>query len=189
MRRVLGTALVVLAAPALFPVGTFAVVPDAGRVEVVVRDNRGGFVGVTERVEGTVVVRQGEADQYEATVEARVDARTLATGVGLRDAQMRRDFLQTDRFPFVTFRGRATAREHVVAGPMRVPVRGTLTIRDVGREVEIPAEVVALADEYRVAGEVTIRLSAFGIPVPRFLVFVAEDPVTIRLRLRLRRVP
>jgi hypothetical protein len=32
---------------------------------------------------------------------------------------------------------------------------------------------------------VTLRLSDYRIPIPRFLVFVAEDPVEVALRLRL----
>jgi len=72
---------------------------------------------------------------------------------------------------------------------MRAMLRGTLTIRDTGREIEMPLAVIALADEYRASGEVTVRLSEFGIPIPRFLIFVAEDPVLVRARIRLKRSP
>jgi polyisoprenoid-binding protein YceI len=66
-------------------------------------------------------------------------------------------------------------------------MRGSLTIREVTREIDMPLEVIALADEYRATGEVTIRLTELGIPIPRFLIFVAEDPVLVRLRIRLKR--
>jgi polyisoprenoid-binding protein YceI len=188
VRGVLAGILILVQVPALWPTGTFRVEPES-RVEFVMRDNRGGFTGATDRVEGTATVRRSDDERYEVQVEARVDARTLGTGVGVRDAQMRRDFLQTDRFPFITFRGTGAARERITASAFRVPVRGALTIREVTREVEIPADVTALADEYRVTGEFTVRLTEFGVAIPRFLIFVAEDPVTIRLRVRLRRAP
>jgi polyisoprenoid-binding protein YceI len=187
MRGAIVAVLIAVQAPALLPVGTFRVGPEESRVEFVMRDNRGGFTGATDRVEGTAAVRQIDAERYEAVVEARIDARTLRTGVGVRDGQMRRDFLQTDRFPFITFRGTGQAGERVTAGSIRVPIRGTLTIRDVAREVEIPADVIALADEYRVTGEFTVRLTEFGIPIPRFLIFAAEDPVEVALAVRLVR--
>ena len=76
----------------------------------------------------------------------------------------------------------------VSAGPIKAVLRGRLTIRDVTRDVEIPVEVTALADEYRASGEVTIKLSEYGIATPKFLIFAAEDPVTIKLRIRLRHV-
>jgi polyisoprenoid-binding protein YceI len=171
----------------MLPVGTFRIEPGDSRVEFVMRDNHGGFTGGTDRVEGAAVVTQADGESFSAAVEARVDARTLQTGNGIRDGQMRREFLQTDRHPSITFRGSATSRERPGAAPFLALLRGSLTIRGTTRDLEMPLTVTALADEYRAAGEVTIRLSDFGIPVPRFLIFIAEDPVTVRMRVRLRR--
>ncbi len=185
-RRWMVAAVLIAQAPALLPVGAFHIEPGDSRVEFVMRDNRGGFTGTTDRVEGIVTIRKTDADVYEAAIDARVDARTLQTGVGLRDGQMRRDFLQTGRFPFITFKGTTTAPERAT-GTIRARLRGSLTIRDTTREVDFPIDIMALADEYRATGEVTVRLTEFGIPIPRMLIFVAEDPVLVRLRVRLKR--
>ncbi len=185
--RWLVAVVLIAQAPTLLPVGAFRVESGDSRVEFVMRDNRGGFTGTTDRVEGIVTVRKTDADVYEAAIEARVDARTLQTGNGMRDGQMRRDFLQTDRFPFITFKGTTTAPERITAGTIRARLRGSVTIRDITREVDIPIDITALADEYRAAGEVTVRLSEFGIPIPRMLIFVAQDPVLVKLRVKLRR--
>ncbi len=187
IRRWFLAAVIVAQVPAILPVGTFRIDPADSKVEFVMRDNRGGFTGSTDRVEGSATVTQGDSENFAATVEGRVDARTLTTGVGLRDGQMRRDFLQTDKFQFITFRGSASTRERLTGSTIRATLRGTLTIRDKTREIEMPLAVVALADEYRATGEVTIRLTEFGIPIPRFLIFVAEDPVLVKLRVKLRR--
>ncbi|MGQ0569441.1 MAG: YceI family protein [Armatimonadota bacterium] len=189
LARLLIGAIIIAQGPAILPVGSFRIEPGDSKIEFVMRDNRGGFTGSTDRVEGTATVRRLDGDVYEAAVDARVDARTLTTGSGMRDGQMRRDFLQTDRFPFITFKGAATARERLSAGPIRAQLRGNLTIREATREVDMPIEVTALAEEFRAAGEVTIRLTEYGIPIPRFLIFVAEDPVVVRLRIRMRRAP
>jgi len=186
MVRWLAAAVILAQATSLLPVGTFRIQPGESRVEFVMKDNRGGFTGVSDRVEGTVIIR-GDGDAFAASIEGRLDARTLTTGNGMRDSQMRRDFLHTEQFPFITFKGTTTNRERALATLIRVSMKGQLTIRDATRDIEMPLEVVALADEYRATGEVVIRLSEYGIPVPRFLIFVAEDPVTVRLRVRLRR--
>lgn len=191
MRRWWMAAVLIAQAPALLPVGAFRIDPQDSRpaVEFVMRDNRGGFTGSTDRVEGSVTVRPGEGETFAAAVDARIDARTLVTGNGMRDGQMRRDFLRTEQHPFIVFRGTATARDRPSAGPFRAVMRGNLTIRETTREIEMPLEIVALAEEYRATGEVTVRLTDYGIPIPRFLIFVAEDPVLVRLRIRLRRAP
>jgi polyisoprenoid-binding protein YceI len=187
LRAYLVGALIVVQGSTMLPVGAFRIEPGDSRVEFVMRDNRGGFTGATDRVEGTVTVTQPDAETFAAAVDARVDARTLRTGNGIRDGQMRRDFLRTDEHPHITFRGSVTSRERPSAGPMRAMLRGALTIRGTTRDVEIPLSITALADEYRATGEVTVRLSEFGIPIPRFLIFVAEDPVTVKLHARLRK--
>ncbi|MDQ7842132.1 MAG: YceI family protein [Armatimonadota bacterium] len=176
----------VIAAATLLPVGAFVADPAASRVEFFVRDNRGGFAGVVRAMEVRVAVRE-DGDAFAADVEARFDAASLTTGNGLRDSQMRREFLQTDRHPVILFHGTAVPQARPGGLPFPATLRGTLTLRGVSREVEIPLRVTALADAYLAEGRLTIRLSEFGIPVPRFLIFVAEDPVAVSFKIRLVR--
>ena len=174
----------VLAATSLLPLGTFALDDEKSRVEFHVRDNRGGFTGIARDVDLRVVVRE-QGDAFTADVEVRIDARTMTTGIAVRDRQMRGEFLAADRFPTITFRGTVVPRTRPGALAFQAVLRGDLTIKDVTREVEIPLRVTALADSYLAEGQVTVRLSEFRIPIPRFLVFVAEDPVQISLKVRL----
>ena len=177
-------ASLVLAATSLLPVGTFALDDEKSLVEFHVRDNRGGFMGVARDVDARVVVREHD-DEFTADVEVRIDARTMTTGIAVRDRQMRRDFLATDRFPTITVRGTAVPRTRPGALAFQAVLRGALTIKDVTKDVEIPLRVTALADSYLAEGQLTVRMSEFRIPIPRFLVFVAEDPVQISLKVRL----
>ncbi|MGH7416762.1 MAG: YceI family protein, partial [Candidatus Rokuibacteriota bacterium] len=157
-------------------------------VEFFVRDNRGGFTGRTGEITGTVTVRE-RVEGYAADVTARIDARTIRTGSGLRDGQMRSaQFLHTDEFPFITFRG-AVAAEAPEGSRFKGLLRGRLTIKDVTRTVEVPMEITVADGAYLAHGEVVVRITEFGIPIPRFLIFVAEDPVTVKLRIRLTRAP
>lgn len=175
--------LLLFAALSLLPTGPFAIDPAATRVEFFVKDNRGGFAGLVHDIEATAVVRE-EANTFVADVDARIDARTITTGIGLRDRQMRRDFLETDRFPFITFRGSAVPVDRVGALPFRAVLKGQLTIKETSREIEVPMRVTALRDSYLAEGRITIRMSEFKIPIPRFLIFAAEDPVDIALKVR-----
>lgn len=176
--------IVVLAAASLLPLGPFGLDAPHSRVEFAVRDNRGGFTGVAQDVEARAVVRE-QGETFSAEVDVRIDARKITTGIGVRDGQMRRDFLHTERFPFITFRGTAVPRQRPGGLPFPVLLRGTLTIKDVGREIELPIRVTALADSYLAEGQITLRLSDFRIPLPRFFIFVAEDPVLVTFKIRL----
>ena len=169
----------------LLPTGTFEIVPGDSSVVFRVPDNRGGFSGRTTQVTGRVAVEaRGEGEEYVAQVDAGIASGTITTGSGIRDAGMRSTFLETDRYPRISFTGAVTARPGLGIHPFPATVRGSLTIRDVTREIEFPAVVTALARDYLADGTATVRMADYGIPYPRAFIFVARDPVTVTLHLR-----
>ncbi len=185
---ILGVVLAAVVAAAPLPTGDFAMRPAENGVEFFVQDNRGGFTGRTSEITGSVTVRE-RVEGYAADVVARIDARTIRTGSGLRDGQMRSaQFFHSDEFPFITFRGTATA-EAPEGVRFKGLLRGRLTIKEVTRPVAVPLEITVEEGAYLARGEVVLRMTEFGIPIPRFLIFVAEDPVTVKLQIRLTRTP
>jgi polyisoprenoid-binding protein YceI len=176
--------ILVAAALSLLPTGPFALDPSASHVEFFVKDNRGGFRGVAPDVRTSAMVREVDGT-FAAAVEVQIDTRSITTGSGLRDSQMRREFLITDRFPVITLRGTVMPIEPVTKIAFRAIVQGQLTIKDVTRGIEFPVRVIALRDSYLVDGQVTVKMTDFHIPIPRFLIFVAEDPVDVTVRVRL----
>ena len=179
------TGLLVASTLSLLPTGSFTLDGGASRVTFFVNDNCGGFAGLAPDVSAQAEVREQDGT-FSADVTVRIDARSITTGSGLRDGQMRREFLRTDEFPEITFRGTVIPVEPVTQLSFRADVTGRLTMRGVTREVAFPVRVTALRDSYLVDGTTTIRMTDFTIPIPRFLIFVAEDPVQVTLKLRFR---
>lgn len=182
--RIAAVPLLVAAVLTLLPTGTFELDPAASRVEFFVKDNRGGFTGVVHDLSASAIVGE-QGSSFSGEVEVQIDARTITTGIGVRDNQMRRDFLETNTYPFITFRGTAVPVDQVGGLPFRALLKGRLTIKQTTRDIEIPIRVTALRDSYLAEGQASFRLSDFKIPVPRFFIFVAEDPVTVNLKVRL----
>jgi polyisoprenoid-binding protein YceI len=171
----------------LLPIGTFEIVPGDSRVTFFVPDNRGGFSGHTSKVTGQVAVEaSGDGETYTAQVTASIDASALSTDSVLRDISMRKVYLRTDQFPAITFSGTVSARPGLAIHPFPGTVRGSLTIRDVTREQEFAASVIALADEYLVDASTSVRMADYQIPYPRAFIFVARDPVTVTVHLHAR---
>jgi polyisoprenoid-binding protein YceI len=170
------------------PVGAFAIVPGDSSVLFMVPDNRGGFAGQTTRVTGrAVIAAQPGGDEYNARVTATIDASSMTTGNGSRDAAMRSTYLKTEQFPSITFQGTVQARPGLAVRPFPAKVQGGLTIRDITRDVEFPATVTALDREFRVDAVATVRMADYQIPYPRAFIFVARDPVTVTLHIRAHR--
>jgi len=168
--------------PGLLPAGTFEIVPGDSSAAFFVPDNRGGFSGKTTRVTGRVTVTQTN-DGYVAQVAAAIDARSLTTHVGIRDAAMRSTYLRTDRFPTIAFEGTTSAHPGLALRPFPAAVQGRLTLRDVTREERFSATVTALSHEYLADVTTSIKMAEYGIPYPRAFIFVARDPVTVTLHI------
>lgn len=177
------TAMLAAGALTLLPTGRFGLDGAASRLEFFVNDNRGGFTGVAPTLSAQADVREQDG-AFAADVVVRIDARSITTGSGLRDSQMRREFLHTDQFPEITFRGTVVPVEPVTRLSFQADVAGQLAINGVTRETKFPVRVVALRDSYLVEGSTMVRMTEFGIPIPRFLIFVAEDLVKVTLKVR-----
>src|SRR3989442_4819208 len=93
--------ILVAAALSLLPTGPFILDRAASHLEFFVKDNRGGFTGVAPDLQAQAVVREQDGT-FAADVIVGVDARSIATGSGLRDNQMRRGSLPDDPYPHVT---------------------------------------------------------------------------------------
>lgn len=170
----------------LLAIGRFVVVPDQSRIELFVRDNVGGFRGRAREFEGTAVVRQTGERSFVADVQLSVAARSVTTGLALRDGQMHREQLQSDRYPTIAFEGTVATDSARVVGTFPAMAHGRLTLRGVTRPLSAPVQVTPLPDGFRGSTEFELRMSEFGIPTPRFLFFVAEDVVRVTVELRLR---
>jgi polyisoprenoid-binding protein YceI len=101
-----------------------------------------------------------------STVNVRIDAASIDTGVSDRDAHLRSDdFFAVEKYPELTF----VSDRIVSTGAGSFTVYGTLTIRGVSRDVELPVNYLgSVRDPYGkdlVAFEGSIRLNRkdFGL--------------------------
>jgi polyisoprenoid-binding protein YceI len=76
-------------------------------------------------------------DLTRSSVQVEIDSASIDTGVADRDNHLRSpDFLEVERFPKLRFKSTRVEK----AGGDRYRIHGTLTIRDVTREVVLDAE-------------------------------------------------
>ena len=163
---------------------TVAAGSEAGyRVEEVLRGEDTTVVGRTSDVTGTVVVADGSLTQADVAVEAA----TIATGVGPRDGYLR-DTLEVETFPTATFALTApVALPELTGDPVSLEATGTLTIRDVSREVAVTLQAQRDGDGVRVSGSIPVTFTDFEIEAPSLGFVEVEDAGTVEMLLVLAR--
>ena len=156
------------------------------------------FTGRTRSVRGLIDLTPSAIGD-SVSVHVDVEMASLDTGIGKRNADMRENHLETDRYPTATFRGASLAGDapRALADGQSTEVRmtGQLTLHGVTRRIEL---VVALTYERDVAGA-TLRartrfpvlLADYEIPRPKFLFMKLgeEQQVTVDVLARATTAP
>jgi polyisoprenoid-binding protein YceI len=137
------------------------------------------FTGRTSRIRGTVALADPESPDGAAAC-FRIDAASLETGNGTRDAIMRDDHLETQRFPSIAFDLTQVERARRTADGWEFLARGALTLRDVARQTQFVVRARRDGNGVRLTGEVPVKMTDHGVPVPKFLFLTVEDPVLVR---------
>ncbi len=169
-------------APATAPVAALAnaytVAPgsQAGyRVGELLSGQRIDAVGRTPDVTGSVQL----ADTRVTAGEITVDIRTVTSDQSRRDDYFTANIMETTRYPNAVF----TLTQPVDLGAefasgtrVTVDATGTLTVKDVTREVTFPLTALRDGDTIDVSGSVPVTFTDFGIEPPNFGNVVKVDP-------------
>ena len=155
------------------------------RVSEVLTGQRIEAVGRTPDVTGSVQL----ADTRVTAGEITVDMRTIKSDRSQRDEYFVGDLMETGRFPNAVFtltQPVDLGAEFAGSAPVTVDATGTLTVKDVTREVTFPLTAVRDGDTIDVSGAVPVTFTDFGIAPPSFGDFVKVDPTgTIEFLLEL----
>lgn len=174
----------------------FAIVTEKSQANYRVREQLASLslpndaVGITNTVSGTITI-QPDGAIVAPESQIVVDVSNLTSDNSRRDNYVRRNTLQTDQYPQVTF-----APKEVTGLPLPLPesgeiafqLSGDLTIRDVTRPViwEITGQIQD--GQITAKATTTFTFAEFNITQPRVpVVLSVEDNITLEADLVLQR--
>jgi polyisoprenoid-binding protein YceI len=185
----------VATAPAATVSLRYTLVPEGSEVRYRVREQLVGLsfpndaVGASTAIEGGLAVdAQGRVAPGSRFV---LDLRTLRSDEARRDSYVRRNTLETDRYPTVVF-----VPVEVRGLPMPPPEHGTavfeilgdLTVREVTRRVTWVASATFAGPAVTVRARTAFRFGDFDLRIPRVSVVLSvQDDIRLEAVLVLRR--
>jgi polyisoprenoid-binding protein YceI len=174
----------------------FAVVADGSEVRYRIREQLVGLsfpndaVGATSAVAGAIVFDAGGRLVPDGS-RFTVDLRTLRSDEARRDNYVRRNTLETDRYPTVTFAPtevRGLPRPLPETGSVPFELVGDLTVKEVTRRVTWDATATFEGARVSVRARTALRFGEFGLRIPRVSVVLSvEDDIRLEADLVLRR--
>ena len=165
-----------------------SVVASLSRVGFDAKSTLHDFSGVTQKVEGELVVDLAQPGAAPSG-KIEVDASSLDTGLADRDEGMR-DLLKSKDHGKLVFEwtGFEPEKVDVAAQTITGKAKGKLTLAGKSREVTLPVTVTVDASKrVGIEGELTILLTDFGIEPPSQLGMISvEDKLKLWISLRAR---
>ena len=157
-----------------------AALTSAAPLTLDVTSSKLGFtVGSTlEEVTGNAGVFTGTIDPEARAGRLQVTAAALRTGLGPRDARLLAYALEVTRFPSITYTV-TDARGLAPKGGGEAILRGSVTIRDVTRPLDVPVHYGWEGTSLRLSGRVELSWADFGVPDPSVLVATVSPQVTV----------
>jgi polyisoprenoid-binding protein YceI len=174
----------------------YAIVAESSEVRYRVREQLAGFnvpndaVGATKAIEGAIAFDpQGRV--VTGVSRFTVDLRTLKSDEARRDGYLRRNTLETDTYPTVTFVATEARRLPFplpTSGSVPFELVGDLTVKDATRRVTWEATATFDGPKVSVRARTAFRFGDFGLRQPRVTVVLSvEDDIKLEADLTFQR--
>jgi polyisoprenoid-binding protein YceI len=169
-----------LASAALAQHQTFVVNPDASEVKITLNTTHELVIGAFHVQSGSIEFDRGTPKMLGSVV---VLAGSGKTGNDSRDKKMNKDILKVEQYATVSFEPKAYAGDLVLSGDSTIQVTGTFTLLGTPHEITIPIVVHLEGTTARAKAHFAIPYVQWGLKNPSFLIWKADDDVSIDLLL------
>lgn len=132
-------------------------------------------------------VAEGDPNDLPGTGRVRlaVDTASYDSGLGIRDGDVRDNYLEAGQHPTIRFTGSRVEKVASLKAPYPTwsfTVVGILELHGVKREVEIPVKAALQEKRIVAEGSAKILLKDYNIPIPSFLFLRSGESVEVRFR-------
>lgn len=144
------------------------------------------FEGVTNNIDGYLFNSNNILSGSEIYFE--VDLRTLDTGIGLRNRDMRENYLKTDKYPMTNYKGKIIYADKVSDAEYKVTVDGKMFIHGVTRDLKVNGNLFPVEDGYRVKAYFEILLSDYDVKIPKLMFMKISNTIKLVLDFYLKEI-
>jgi len=143
------------------------------------------FEGKTSHIDGFAFWPGEEfgsdIDLAETKIHFEVELATLKTGIGMRDKDMREDYLETDEYPYAVYDGRLTSVEKTGESSYSVNTEGEFKVHGVSRQRNLSAEVTFQDNHIHVISSFEVNLEDHDIDIPSLLFLRINEVIEVEL--------
>lgn len=136
-------------------------------------------------VHGTFRLKQGHLDFDPSTGsmsgDVIVDASSANSGIARRDERMRREVLESERYPEIRFSPKRFTGTLSTGTNSQISVRGSFQIHGQQHEMTVPLRILMTGDKLTLRGKFVLPYVAWGMKDPSNFILKVDQEVTIEI--------
>lgn len=136
------------------------------------------FDGTTKNIDGYLYYDDTDLLK-NSELYFEVDLRTLDTGIGLRNRDMREDYLETDKYPMAHYKGKIVKADKVSDSEYKVTVDGSMFIHGVTKPLKVNGTMKTSGSGYTVNTKFGVRLSDYNIKIPKLMFLKVSEVIDL----------
>ncbi len=137
-----------------------------------------GFEGITDRIDGYAYYKD-DSLALNSEFYFQVELATIKTGIGLRDRHMREKYLETDTYPYASYKGKITNAEMITADSIQVETNGEFTVHGITNQRNISGALVRTDSGWFVQAEFKVDLNDHNIEIPQVMFLKLAETQTV----------
>ena len=143
------------------------------------------LVGNVHTTHGTFQLKQGHVEMNSASGEASgeliVEANSGNSNDGARDKRMKKEILETEKFPEIRFKITRIEGAGQLKGEATIRAVGQFTIHGASHEVNIPMEMKINEDDVTGKGKFVVPFVDWGMKDPSNFIFKVNKTVEVEI--------
>lgn len=171
---------VLVAPPALAQHQTFAINPDASEVRMKLNTTHEVVNGTFHIQSGSIAFDRSSPDMSGSVV---VLAASGKTGNGSRDKKMTKDILQVQQHATVSFEPKSYTGTIAPSGDSTIQITGLFTLLGTAHQITVPTLVHLNGSTATAKAHLVVPYVQWGLKNPSFLIWKADNDVTVDLSL------
>ena len=138
------------------------------------------FKGITDKIDG-YVFWEGTDPLNNSELLFEVDLNTLDTGIGLRNRHMRNNYLETEKYPSASYKGKLVKVERISETNYTVQSKGVMTIHGNGQPLLVNATITNNGEKFQMTCRFKVKLSDYKIKIPKLMFYKSNENMAIEL--------
>jgi polyisoprenoid-binding protein YceI len=138
------------------------------------------FDGTTKNIDG-YLYNDGNDLASKSDLYFEVDLRTLDTGIGLRNRDMREDYLETDKYPMAHFKGKVVNVSKISDNEYKVSADGNMFIHGVTKPLKVNGTMKPSGNGYIINTKFDVKLSDYNIKIPKLMFLKLSEVINLAL--------